>query len=154
MPFPFDRLEAVPQIPSDTFHETCDDEYRSAFFGWVKEGLDKPLADLKRTVETYLAHVKETGEWSRHLSSPAEAEFPFEKRIIGSIEFDTVVAPGQIFNIRAIREIQEIISEVKTGANELLEFLIETTYLLYGTENPWKGWPSLLRAAARGWAMV
>lgn len=154
MPFPFDRLEVLPENPSETFRCNCDEEYRSAFFGWVKEGLDKPLPDLKRTVEAYLTHVKETGEWSRRLSPPSQADFPPEKRTIGSIKFDTVVAPGQIFNIRAIREIQEIINEVKMEANELLEFLIETTHLLYGTENPWKGWPSLLRAAARGWAMV
>lgn len=153
MPFPFKRLEKIPDNPSATFHESSE-EFRSSFFGWVTKGLDKPRKDLERTAALHLAQFQETGEWVQHSSPPIQGEFPPEKRTIGSIKFDNMVGSGQIFDIQAIRKAQRIIDVVRTEANKLLELLIQITHRLYGTEMPWKGWPSLLRVAARGWAMV
>lgn len=153
MPFPFERLEAIPENPSDVFHRYSQAQ-RLMFFSWIKEGLHKPCYDLSTASENYLGVARDIGKWVMHPSPARGTKFPREKRTIGNIKFQNSDGEWQAVDVPAIRSIQMIIHKVTTEANDLLETLISITSRLYGTENPWDGWPSLLRAAARGWAIA
>jgi hypothetical protein len=150
MPFPSKRLEMIPANPAKEFHARAP----MSFMTWVKNGLDNPFDDLEVALRHALERFEQDGQWIPRTSRPVSSAFPSAMRDIGKIQVKNVVEPGQRFNIARVDRAQSIISQVKLDANRLLGLLIQMTYRLYLTEVPWAGWPALLRAAARGWALV
>lgn len=122
---------------------------------WLQTGLasvDYDIGDLKLHA---MVHYKALGLLVSHENPPQHHGSCAEKyKTVGKIAIEAVYQSGRVPDPDAIRRANQIVMDYKHSADDLLETLFECTVALYGTETPFPAWPALLRAAARGWALM
>lgn len=153
--FPTDRMTAIPQNPAEVMRRSWRNYVNPPFMDWIGYGLRSAKGDIIMAKERAIERFKKDARWIHHADPPPSLEtYPDEYRTVGSIELEATYLPGRTPEVAALKFMNDIVERTKKEADQLLLVLIQCTLDLYGSENPRKGWPALLRAAARGWAIM
>lgn len=145
----------MPKNPADELRAAWDHHNKQPFMDWVSSELRCVVTDISDLTDRAVAHYKASGVITSHHSLPPILPGCLrEYTTLGSIELEAFYMPGRIPSPFRLRMMNAIVKRAKDCATQLLLDLFRYTYILYGTPIPTKGWPSLLRAAARGYAIV
>jgi len=155
MAFPSDQVSNIPKDPADDFRLAWKDGDKKPFLDWLQTGLLSIHFDIDDLKLHALAHYKAAGILAPHQTPPTSfGPYPDSYKTVGNIQFEAVYQPGRVPDPDAISRANWIVMETREAADRLLEILFDCTISLYGTDTPCKAWPALLRAAARGWAIM
>lgn len=155
MPFPTDQASRIPKSPSEDLRLAWKKDDKKPFLDWLQTGLASVNYDVTDLKLHALVHYKQSGALVSHENPPTHfGPAPEKYKTVGPILFEAVYQSGRVPDPNAIRRANGIVKDTRQAADQLLETLFECTVALYGTDAPFKAWPALLRAAARGWAMM
>jgi hypothetical protein len=155
MPFPTDQVSKIPKDPADDFRLAWKNDNKKPFLDWLQTGLASVKYDINDLKLHALVHYKAAGTLVSHESPPTQFGPCSENyKTVGNIQFEAVYQSGRVPDPDAICRANRIVMETREAADSLLETLFDCTVSLYGTDTPCNAWPALLRAAARGWAIM
>lgn len=155
MPFPFHLVAQIPKDPADDIRLAWRNNDKKPFLDWLQTGLAFVHYDINDLKLHALVHYKAVGSLVSHENPPTEFGPCLESyKTVRNIHFEAVYQPGRVPDPVAIRRANGIVMEAREAADKILETLLDCTVALYGTTTPHKAWPALLRAAARGWAIM
>jgi hypothetical protein len=145
----------IPDNPAEVLRESWRNHTNPPFMDWIGFGLRSVKGDIIMAKERAIERFKQDGQWIQHTDPPLTGlEYPDEYRTVGKLELEATYMPGRTPDVDTVKAMNTIVETAKKEANQLLLILIQCTLDLYGSENPKIGWPALLRAAARGWAIM
>lgn len=155
MPFPFHLVSQIPKDPADDFRLAWMSDDKKPFLDWLQTSLATVNYDVNDLKLHALVHYKAVGCLLSHENPPAQYGPCLDSyKTVGNIQFEAVYQPGRIPDPEAISRANRIVMDTREAADKLLETLLDCTVALYGTTTPHRAWPALLRAAARGWAIM